>query len=45
MNQLEDYSEKDALIEVLDYWLKNHSDQPTWKDIEDALKNSEFTEN
>ena len=32
------YSEEDCLIEILDYWLKNHSDQPTWKELADGLE-------
>ena len=39
--QLVGYSEKDALVEVVDYWLKHHHFQPTWKEITDALKKAE----
>ena len=38
LKQLFDYSEKDALVELLDYWMKNHSGQPMWQEIADALK-------
>lgn len=27
-----------CLVEVLDYWLRNHSSQPTWKEVMDAQK-------
>lgn len=37
LDQLRDYSEDDCLVEVLDYWLKNHPDQPTWKELADAV--------
>ena len=37
MEQLKDYSDKDALVELLHYWLMN-SDQPTWQDVSIALK-------
>lgn len=36
LDQLTDYSEEDCLVELLDYWLKNHPQQPTWKEITDA---------
>ena len=38
LNQLVSYSEEDSLIELLDYWLKHHPDQPTWKEIADAME-------
>ena len=37
LDQLCGYSEEDCLIEILDYWLKNHPDQPTWKELADAM--------
>lgn len=37
LNQLVGYSDKDALVEVLDYWLKHHSYQPSWSEIRDAI--------
>ena len=35
------YSEEDCLVEVLDYWLKNHPSKPTWQEITDAQKKIE----
>ena len=32
------YSEEDCLVEVLDYWLKNHPSKPTWQEITDAQR-------
>ena len=32
------YSEEDCLVEVLDYWLKNHPGKPTWQEITDAQR-------
>ena len=26
------------MIEIADYWLRNHPDQPTWQDITDAVE-------
>ena len=38
MKQLTDYSDKDALVELLDYWLNNHPSQPMWKEVDIALE-------
>ena len=40
LNQLLHYTVKDALVEVLDYWLKNHTGQPSWEEIRAAVKKS-----
>lgn len=47
LEQLKDYSDKDALVEVLDYWLKNHlsrSGQPSWQDVAIALRRAGFND-
>ena len=31
-------SPKEAIIETLDYWLRNHTGKPTWKEVADALR-------
>ena len=36
LDQLLDYSEEDSLIEVLDYWLSHHPQQPTWQEVANA---------
>ena len=36
LDQLTDYSEEDGLVEVLDYWLTHHPNQPTWQEVSDA---------
>ena len=41
MEQLVGYSEKDALVEVVDYWLNHHSGRPMWQEITDAIKKVE----
>ena len=38
LNQIENYSEESCLAEVLDYWLKHHPGQPSWKEITDAQR-------
>ena len=38
LSQLVGYSNEDCLVEVLDFWLKHHPDQPTWKELADALE-------
>lgn len=32
------YPDDDCLVEVLDNWLRNHPDKPTWDEIEKALR-------
>ena len=32
------YPDQDCMVEMLDYWLRNHPDQPTWKEIADAIE-------
>ena len=32
------YPDDDCLVEVLDNWLRNHPDKPTWDEIEKALQ-------
>ena len=31
-----------SIIEVCDYWLRNHTGQPTWKEVATALKQINF---
>ena len=38
LNQLKDYSTEECLVEVLDYWLKHHHENPTWQEIMDAKR-------
>lgn len=38
LNQIENYSEESRLAEVLDYWLKHHPGQPSWREIMDAQR-------
>ena len=32
------YPSEECIVEVLDYWLKNHHSKPTWKNVAEALK-------
>ena len=36
------YPSDQCLIEVLDYWLRNHPRQLTWKEVAQALKEAKF---
>lgn len=36
LEKLEGYPKNECLVEVLDYWLKNHYGQPSWREIFDA---------
>lgn len=38
LEQHEGSLDKDALTEVLKYWLENHSSEPTWKEVSSALQ-------
>ena len=38
LNQIENYSDESRLAEVLDYWLKHHPGQPSWREIIDAQR-------
>ena len=31
-------SPEESIIEMLDYWLRSHSGQPTWKEVAEALR-------
>ena len=31
-------SPEEAIIEMLDYWLRSHTGKPTWKEVADALR-------
>ena len=35
-------SEQDSLIELLDYWLQHHPNQPTWQEVTAAQKQIEL---
>lgn len=34
----EQYLSEQCLVEILDNWLRNHSGQPTWNEVAEALK-------
>ena len=38
LDSLKSYPRVERMVELVDYWLKNHPDQPTWKEIADALE-------
>lgn len=38
LEQLKECPENQCLVEVLDYWLRNHPDKPTWQEIANAQK-------
>ena len=42
LHSLQNHSDKDRLAELLDYWLKHHPSQPTWKEVADARRKAEF---
>ena len=38
LENINGYPEEECMIEIADYWLRNHPDQPTWQDITDAVE-------
>ena len=38
LDQLKHYPDEECLVEVLDYWLRHHPSQPTWKEVMEAKK-------
>ena len=38
LEQLKHYPEVERMIELADYWLRNHPTKPSWSDIRDAIK-------
>ena len=42
LDQLKEYSEDSRLMELLDYWLKNHQGRPTWQEVTEAQRRIEF---
>ena len=38
MEKYKDHPPEECIIEMLDYWLRHHPHQPTWREIAHALK-------
>ena len=38
LEQLKRYPEIERVIELADYWLRNHPTTPTWSEISDTLE-------
>ena len=38
LDKLNGCPEEQCLVELLDHWLRNHPDQPTWKELADAME-------
>ena len=39
LTSLKGYTDKECMVEMLDHWLRHHPDQPTWKEVADAIEN------
>ena len=37
LNKINGYPNEECVVKVFDYWLNIHPDQPTWKEMADAL--------
>ena len=44
LEQLNDTPHNECLVEILDFWLRHHHSQPTWKEIMDAQQIVEANE-
>ena len=42
MDAYSSHPDEECLVEVLDYWLRNHTSKPSWKEIASALKEIEL---
>ena len=40
--RVQDYTDKDCLIEVIDHWLRHHYSPSTWQEIFEAKRKVEF---
>ena len=38
LNKYTEYSDDQCIIEVLDFWLRNHTGKPTWREVADNLR-------
>ena len=38
LDNLKGYPDHECMVEMLDYWFRHHPDQPTWKEIADAIE-------
>ena len=38
VDQLNNYSDEDRTVEILDYWLRHHPGKPTWQEVAEAKK-------
>ena len=36
------YPPEESIVEILDNWLRNHQDQPTWREVAETLKTIGF---
>ena len=42
MDVYSSHPDEECLVEVVDYWLRNHTSKPSWKEIAIALKKIEL---
>ena len=38
LDKYQQYSPEQSIIEILDNWLRNHTGQPTWREVAEALR-------
>ena len=45
LHSLTRYPESECMVEVVDYWLRNHHAKPTWSELENAIEECYVTIN
>ena len=38
LDKYTEYPDDQCIVEVLDFWLRNHTGQPTWREVADVLR-------
>ena len=42
LHQLNNYSNEDRTVEILDYWIRHHPGKPTWQEVAEAKKQADL---
>ena len=42
LDQLNNYSDEDRTVEILDYWMRHHPGKPTWQEVDEAKKQADL---
>ena len=42
LDQLNNYSDEDRTVEILDYWMRHHPGEPMWQEVAEAKKQADL---